>query len=90
MEEGIVIYKKNIQIIFTLNKTNFIMNGINKIYYKDYKIEDIKKLMRKDNYFIIELNNKESYTLLSENNDNWYSCILNNIFNLNKIIFYPF
>ncbi len=89
MEEEILIYKKfksNRQILFTLNKTNFIMNGTNKKYHKDYKIEDIKKLMRKDNYFIIELNNKKSYTLISENNNDWYSCIKKNIFNLNKII----
>ncbi len=86
MEEDIVIYKnKNREIIFTLNKTNFIMNGTKVIYKRIYKIEDIKKLMKKDNCFTIELNNNKSYTLISENKY-WYDYILNNIFNLNNII----
>ena len=88
MEKGILIYKKhNREILFTLNKINFEMKGTKeKKYYKNYKIEDIKKLMKKDNSFTIELKNKKSYILISENDDDWYYYILNKIFNLNEII----
>jgi hypothetical protein len=91
MESEILINKKkNKEIMFTLNKTNFTMINKKIKYERDYKIEDIIKLMKKDNWFTIELYNKINkidnlYTLISENTD-WYDKIKSNIFNINKII----
>lgn len=86
MKENLIYKEKKREITFTLNETNFTMIGIKENYERDYKIEDINKLIKKDNCVSIKLDKfKKKYTLISEKTD-WYSNILSKILNLNKII----